>query len=87
LVEHKIDLIAEYADDVLVFQDGELVLSGDKHAILSDSSILEKGAALPQVALLGLRLQEQGFPIANIPVTEDEAAEVISAAMKERKTR
>lgn len=29
LVEHKIDLIAEYADDVLVLKDGELIAVGD----------------------------------------------------------
>lgn len=30
LVEHKIDLIAEYADEVLVFKGGEIIAAGDK---------------------------------------------------------
>ena len=34
LVEHKIDLIAEYADEVLVFQGGQVIASGDKGKIL-----------------------------------------------------
>ena len=55
LVEHKIDLIAEYADEVLVFKEGRLIASGDKQELLSDLSLLEKGAALQQEASLGSR--------------------------------
>lgn len=85
LVEHKIDLIAEYADEVLVLKDGRLIASGDKDKILSDMSLLEQGVALPQVAVLGNRLKEKGFPISRIPVTEKQAKEVISAALQRRK--
>ena len=84
LVEHKIDLIAEYADEVLVFKEGRLIASGDKQELLSDLSLLEQGAALPQVAILGSRLRERGLPISRIPVTEKQAIEVIAGALKER---
>ena len=85
LVEHKIDLIAEYADEVLVFQGGQVIASGDKGKILSDMSLLERGASLPQVAVLGSMLRERGLPISEIPVTEKQAVEVIARALKERK--
>ena len=78
LVEHKIDLIAEYADEVLVFKDGSLVAAGDKQEILSDMSLLEKGVALPQVAILGNTLKEEGITLKYIPVTEKQAEEVFS---------
>lgn len=84
LVEHKIDLIAEYADEVLVFKEGRMIASGDKQEILSDLSLLEQGAALPQVAILGSRLKERGLPISQIPVTEKQAIEFIAEALKER---
>ena len=84
LVEHKIDLIAEYADEVLVFKDGEIIASGDKKDILSDMTLAEKGIVLPQVAILGSRLKEQGLPISEIPVTEKQAVDVITKALKER---
>lgn len=84
LVEHKIDLIAEYADDVLVFKGGRLAAAGVKQEILSDMSLLEQGVALPQVAVLGERLREKGLPISFIPVTEKQAIEEISRALKER---
>lgn len=84
LVEHKIDLIAEYADDVLVLKGGKLIAGGDKAQVLSDVSLMEKGVQLPQVAILGSRLKEKGFPISEIPVTEKRAVELISAALKGR---
>lgn len=84
LVEHKIDLIAEYADEVLVLKGGKLIASGDKAQVLSDMSLMEQGVQLPQVAILGSKLKEKGFPISEIPVTEKRAVEIISAALNGR---
>lgn len=82
LVEHKVDLIAEYADEVLAFQDGHLIASGDKVKILSDMSLLDKGVALPQVAVLGSRLKERGFPMDEIPVTEEQVVKMIRQSLR-----
>lgn len=87
LVEHKIDLIAEYADEVLVLRGGKLIASGDKAQVLSDISLMEQGVQLPQMAILGSRLKEKGFPISEIPVTEKRAVEIISAALNGRDTQ
>lgn len=84
LVEHKIDLIAEYADEVLAMREGCVIAAGEKEKILSDMSLLEQGAALPQVAILGSRLKERGFPIARIPVTEKQAEQLIADVWRER---
>lgn len=84
LVEHKIDLIAEYADEVLVLKGGKLIASGDKAQILSDMALMEQGVQLPQRAILGSKLKERGFPISEIPVTEKRAVEIISAALNGR---
>lgn len=87
LVEHKIDLIAEYADEVLVLRGGKLIAGGDKAQVLSDISLMERGVQLPQMAILGSRLKEKGFPISEIPVTEKRAVEIISAALNGRDTQ
>ena len=87
LVEHKIDLIAEYADEVLVLRGGKLIAGGDKAQVLSDISLMEQGVQLPQMAILGSRLKEKGFPISEIPVTEKRAVEIISAALNGRDTQ
>lgn len=81
LVEHKIDLIAEYADEILVLKEGKLIASGEKGEILTDMSLLEQGIAIPQVAILGNKLKERGLPIDYIPITESQAVEVISKVL------
>lgn len=85
LAEHKIDLIAEYADEVIALKDGEVIANGDKKKILSDMSLLRAGVSLPQVAILGRKLEEKGLNLSEIPVTEQQAIEVIAKALKERK--
>lgn len=85
LVEHKIDLIAEYADDVIVLKDGELLAVGDKNEVLTDTALLDQGIALPQVVLLAEKLKEAGLPLSRIPVTEKQAVEVIGQAMREKR--
>jgi len=84
LVEHKIDLIAEYVDEVLVFKGGSVIATGEKREILTDMTLLKEGIAIPQLAILGSLLKEKGLPIDYIPVTEDQAVEVIKKALKER---
>lgn len=77
LVEHKVDLIAEYADEVLVFGGGELIRSGAKQEVLTDISLMERGVQLPQMAILGNKLSERGLKLDYIPITGAQAKEVI----------
>ena len=81
LVEHKVDLLAEFADEIIVFKGGEMIRFGDKQAILSDLSLEESGVQLPQYAILGDRLVKNGLPLDYIPITETQALEVIGKAM------
>ena len=85
LVEHKIDLIAEYADEVIAFKDGRIIADGPTTEVLSDISLMEQGVNLPQLAMLGAKLKERGLPLDHIPVTEKDARETISRALKERR--
>lgn len=73
LVEHKIDLIAEYADRVVVMDDGQIIFNGETHEILSDRKIEEHNVSMPIVSKLAYRLNEEkpGF-FKNIPITLDE---------------
>ncbi|WP_066073238.1 energy-coupling factor ABC transporter ATP-binding protein [Neobacillus soli] len=73
LAEHKIELIAEKAEQILVFQDGEVVMQGTTEEILTDPQVLEYGAALPQYALLGLEMKKRNWEVGQIPLTEQQA--------------
>lgn len=82
LVEHKVDLLAEFADEIIVFKGGEMIRFGDKQTILSDLSLEEQGVQLPQFAILGDKLIKQGVPLDYIPITEKQAIEVIGRAVQ-----
>lgn len=56
LVEHKVDLLAEYCDEILLLCDGKLVMKGKTEEILSDEKVLKYGGHLPQVVLFYLKL-------------------------------
>lgn len=77
LVEHKVDLLAEYADEILVLKDSELIKAGPKQEILSDISLLKKNVQLPQMSILGNELRKRGLPINDIPITENQAVDVV----------
>ena len=77
LVEHKIDLIAEYADEVFVLNKGRIIKSGLTQDVLSDISLLDSGVQLPQIALLGNELRKCGIELPYIPITERQGAELL----------
>jgi energy-coupling factor transporter ATP-binding protein EcfA2 len=80
LVEHKVDLIAEYADTIFVFNEGELIKAGPKRDILTDLSLLEQKVQLPQMAILGHELRKHGLAL-EIPITESQAVEAVKVLL------
>ncbi|NMA06776.1 MAG: ABC transporter ATP-binding protein, partial [Ruminococcaceae bacterium] len=63
LVEHKIDLIAEHCEEILVIQGGRIAASGQTKAILSDLGTLDLGAMIPATAVFGHAMKEAGKPL------------------------
>lgn len=78
LVEHKIDLIAEYCDEVVALKDGEIIASGPCKDVLSDVSLLDKGVNIPQTSILCAELKKKGLPLNEIPIVESEAVKAIN---------
>lgn len=78
LVEHKMELIAEYADHVVLIDDGKVILDGSNEEVLTNEEVLKHDTLLPQYAMLGIEMKKQGMPLASIPVTEKQAYEEIS---------
>ena len=73
LVEHKIDLIAEYADRVVVMDDGEIIFNGETHEVLSNDKIEESNVSMPIVSKLAYKMnaEKPGF-FKKVPITLDE---------------
>ncbi len=77
LVEHKIDLIARYCDEILIMQGGRLVRKGPTAEVLSSPDLSELGALAPQAAQFGHAMAAAGMPLSRIPITIEEAAELV----------
>lgn len=73
LVEHKIELIAEYCDEVLVMKEGETICAGKTQDVLSDISLLNQDAQIPQVAIWGHEMRAAGKALSRIPITVNQA--------------
>ncbi|MBP0724147.1 ABC transporter ATP-binding protein [Bacillus sp. RG28] len=81
LVEHKVDLIAEYSDEVLVMNNGQIVDSGTPMEVFSNKALLELDVAMPQVALLGHDMNRLDKPFDYITITKSQAKEQIMKRM------
>jgi energy-coupling factor transport system ATP-binding protein len=73
LVEHKVDLLAEYADIILVLDQGRLVRMGPASEVLGDETLLDYGTQIPQIARLSNALIRRGLPLGTTPITEEAA--------------
>lgn len=79
LVEHKLELIAEYAEKVMVLDEGEMILSGNTEDVLKNKILMEKEIGIPQYAALAYRLMDEGkVQFEEIPITREKAVEVFA---------
>ncbi|MBR2591870.1 MAG: ABC transporter ATP-binding protein [Oscillospiraceae bacterium] len=83
LVEHKIDLIAEFCDEILVMENGTIAFNGPTKEILAKRELMDHNAAIPEVAKFGHAMEDAGKPLSEIPVTLNETLELV----KERRAR
>ncbi len=84
LVEHKINLIAEYADKVVVMKDGEIVLDGPTKEVLTNKDLDKYESFVPEYVLLGNELRKENLPLENIPLTMEEAVSEVSTLLGSR---
>lgn len=77
LVEHKIDMLAEYCDYIVLMSHGKCVMQGSVEEVLGNPEVLKYGGQLPQVALYFLERKSKGACIDKIPLTVSEAYEIM----------
>lgn len=78
MAEHEVEVMATYADIVVVMHEGEIVLNGTPEEVFSNADLIQKlGLRMPQVAEYAHRLEQ--LNLASIkkpyPVTLDSAVE------------
>ncbi|WP_419887636.1 energy-coupling factor ABC transporter ATP-binding protein [Neobacillus niacini] len=81
LVEHKIELIAEYADYVVVLQDGQIKRQGRTEDVLSHEDTQDFGIGLTQYTLLDLQMRKHNMNTGRIPITESDSIKVMKEWM------
>jgi energy-coupling factor transport system ATP-binding protein len=73
MVEHKLDWLARYAQQVLVLHDGQLVLAGSPDQVLADRRLPDWDLRHPTLVALGMALRERGLWAGSAPLTLEQA--------------
>ena len=78
LVEHKLELIAEYAENILVLDEGEIILSGKANEVLNNKILLEKEIGMTQYSMLAYELEKaRKIELEEIPITKEKTVELL----------
>lgn len=78
LVEHKLELIAEYAQNILVLDEGEIILSGKAEEVLNNKILMEKEIGMTQYSMLAYELEKSGkVELEEIPITKEKTVELL----------
>lgn len=78
LVEHKLELIAEYAENILVLDEGEVILSGKAKEVLNNKILLEKEIGMTQYSILAYELEKTGkAKFEEIPITKEKTVKLL----------
>jgi energy-coupling factor transport system ATP-binding protein len=65
-----VDLIAEYADEIIVLNNGKIALSSSTTDVLSNLDLLQMGVMLPQAAMLSYDIQKVNKAFDTISITK-----------------
>ena len=79
LVTHQMDDVADYADHVLVMDEGHLIKEGTPREIFqSEQWLADHQLGLPKTAAMARDLTKQGFHFDPLPLTTDELADQLA---------
>ena len=87
MAEHEVEVMAAYADRVILMHEGEIILNGTPQEVFSNVKLIkELGLRTPQVTEYAYRLEQEGILNFNgeYPVTIDQAEAVLSERLKAR---
>ena len=78
LVEHKLELIAEYAEKIVVLDEGKIILSGKASEVLNNKILLEKEIGMTQYSILAYELEKaRKVELEEIPITKEKTVELL----------
>lgn len=78
LVEHKLELIAEYAEKIVVLDEGKIILSGKASEVLNNKILMEKEIGMTQYSILAYELEKaRKIELEEIPITKEKIVELL----------
>lgn len=78
MAEHEVEVMAAYADRIIVMHKGEIILNGTPHEVFTQVDTLKRiGLRVPQATELAYQLDRDGMAVyaGKYPVTTDEAVQ------------
>jgi len=84
VVEHRLDLVARYAERIVVMDEGRIVADGDLEGVLDEQfDLLEGlGVGIPRVSLLWAMLRKDGLVKGKVPTHVEDAASSLAGMMQ-----
>lgn len=82
LVEHRLDLASRYSNHVVVMHEGRVVLDGEPREVFQSRKARLIGVGIPQATRLNHLLEESGLRLGRVPVTSEEASQLIKEALR-----
>ena len=85
VVEHRLDLVARYAERIVVMDAGKIVADGDLEETLDEKFDLLAGlgVGIPRVSLLWAALRRDGLVSGKVPTRVEDAASSLGGMMSQ----
>ena len=86
LISHSMEELAEYADRMIVLDDGKKILDGSPVQVFAEREMLETcGLDVPEAVKFANRLRAEGYAIPQTVIREEELLETLRACVDGRR--
>ncbi|MHA1238205.1 MAG: energy-coupling factor ABC transporter ATP-binding protein [Candidatus Odinarchaeia archaeon] len=77
LIEHRLEMVTEYVNRAILMKNGKIILDGEPKYVLSSKEAENIGVGIPKIIQLFKKLKARNIPITQIPLTVEEAKDII----------
>lgn len=77
LIEHRVDLAAQYVHKVIIFSDGRIQRSGSPDEVFTLEETRLTGVGIPKILELSQRMSQKNFAFERLPLSPDAFVEQI----------
>lgn len=77
IAEHKVDLLAEYCDEIIAMEEGRILAQGPAKEVLASPVLRDHQVRIPQVVSLAVEMEKAGMPLEDIPIVMKDAVDLL----------